>query len=285
MVLLSILIPTYNYAEGLERILSVLPVSNEELEILVFDDSPSPNLKSVTDKFSSSIKSLVYQHNPSIYGESLGAGKNWNLLLDMAKGKYLLLMHHDEFPGNLDFIPTLFSILKVQNPPDVVMLDLVLVDESLSPLPRHAPGILRWIVTQYAPSYLFCRNVIGPTASLVIRRSLAPRFDSDLRWLIDVDFYVKLCRSGLRWTNARIIQIKSVQRKTGAITTELADRISTINAAERHFLVKRYPRDSAWLVGAFNKVFRLFELPIWMFLRVLLVAQHRLSRLFRRDIV
>lgn len=281
MILLSILIPTYEYAEGLERILSKLSSSTEKFEVLVFDDSTSPDLKSITDKFSAAIPGLYYQHNRSIYGNSLGAGRNWNSLLDAAKGRYVLLMHHDEFPHSIGFIPALFSILRVQNPPDVVMFDLLLLDESLSRLPSHTPRILRWLVTQYVPSYLFRRNVIGPTATLVMRRSLVPKFDPDLQWLVDVDFYVKLCRSDFRWANAHSIQIGSVQRRAGTVTHDLAPKLSAIDAEERLSLVERYPKDSAWLGGGFNLVFRLLELPFWILLKVALTAQYGLSKFIK----
>lgn len=282
MVLLSILIPTYDYPDGLERILSALSLSSEEVEILVFDDSPSTDLKRVIDKFSSVISGLRYQHNLSIYGSSLGAGKNWNSLLDAAQGMFVMLMHHDEFPLGLNFTSTLYPVLREESAPDVIMLDLLLVDELLRPLPCHVPRRLRWLITQYAPGYLFRRNVIGPTATLVIRRSLAPRFDPALRWLVDVDFYVRLCHSGFRWANAHFIQIRSVQRKTGTITNELAAGLSAIDAAERRSLIKRYPRDRAWLGGGLNATFRLVELPFWALLKGALIAHHGLSKLIKR---
>lgn len=279
---LSILVPTYSYPQGLERILNALSTLPIDVEVLVFDDSPSNDLKKIVGNFSQSISNLSYQHNAQLEGVPFGAANNWNSLLDAAKGEYVLLLHHDEFPLGLNFIPSLRSILTVRNPPDVVLLDLLLVNEALQSLPRHAPKFMRWLITQYAPGYLFRRNVIGPTATLVIRRSMTPRFNPALRWLVDVDFYVRLSRASLRWAHAFPIQIGSVKRKTGSITNKLAHELSSIDIEERHELVKHYAQDRIWLgVGVFGMSICILELFLWALVRVGLIFFDQLSKLLK----
>lgn len=280
--ILSILIPAYDYPEGLERVLSSLSPAPSQVEVLVFDDSYAGGLKKIVDRYYSSIPSLSYKHNSAVHGTSLGAGYNWNSLLDAAKGKYIILMHHDEFACESNFYSTLLPVLTGPEAPDVVMLDLLLLDESLRPLAPHVPRRLRWLLTQYAPGYLFRRNVIGPTATLVMRRLIAPRFDTTLRWLIDVEFYIRLRRSSIVWLNARSIHIGSVQRKMGSITIQLAAELSTINKAERYYLLKHYPKDKAWLGGGFQGIILFLERIVWMFLRGALIAQNKFSKLIKR---
>jgi glycosyltransferase involved in cell wall biosynthesis len=279
---LSILVPAYNYSQGLERILNALSPLPEDIEVLVFDDSHSNNLKKIVDKFTQSISNLRYQHNAQLKCTSFGAANNWNLLLDAANGEYVLLMHHDEFPLGLNFISSLRSILTVRPPPDVVLLDLLILDESLQYLPRHAPKFMRWLITQYAPGYLFRRNVIGPTATLVLRRSVTPRFNPALRWLVDVDFYVRLSRARLQWAHAFSIQICSVKRKTGSITNKLAHDLSRIDIEERKELVKCYMQDRIWLgVGAFGISICMLELFFWALVRGVLIFFDQLPKLLK----
>lgn len=278
---LSILIPTYDYPEGLDRILAALGSVPNDVEVLVFDDSSLPDLKKIAVKYSSLIPRLIYRHNLSFLGKSLGAGDNWNSLLNAAQGDYVVLMHHDEFPLGSNFIAELRLITTKIKSPDVLLFDLILVDDCLSLLPRHTPRFFRWLVTQYIPGYLFRRNVIGPTATLAVRRSIVPRFDSQLRWLIDVDFYVQLCRTGLLWSEASNIKIVSVQRKTGTITNELTTELSRIDSEERFTLGKRYRKDSIWLGGAIAAPIRFLEFLIWIFLRGNMIALYRFCKLMR----
>ena len=249
------------------RILCALDPLPNDVELLVFDDTSSDELRDIVHRFSTTMSGLRYRHNPSAFGAPLGAGANWNALLDAARGKYVVLMHHDEVPLDKRFISLLRPILTAPSSPDVVMLDLLLVDELLRPLRRHVPDWLRHAVPHYASGYLFRRNVIGPTATLVIRREVAPRFDPMLRWLIDVDFYVQLCRAGLSWLDARNIRIGSVQRDTGTITSELAGELSSIEAIERQKLIKRYPQDRIWLNANVGTPIRALEMLLWFFLK------------------
>lgn len=277
----SILIPTYNYPEGLGRILTSLGSTSNDVEVLVFDDSLSQDLKKITEKFSLRIPNLIYRHNFSFFGESLGAGRNWNSLLDSAKGRYLVLMHHDEFPSGSNFIADFRTFVSKKDEPDVIIFDLMLTDESIRPLPRHAPKNFRIQIAKFFPGYLIRRNVIGPTSTLAIKRSVAPRFDFQLRWLIDVDFYLQLSRAGLVWVSAPNIKIVSVQRMTGTITMELANKLAYIDAEERFILAKRYPNNFVWLGGPIMAPIRALEFLFWMLLRGVLIFLYLLSKLMK----
>lgn len=279
--LLSILVPAYAYRDGLERILTALSPLPAEIEMLIFDDSLDDDLRSVVHAFEAQMPSLRYQHNLSDRGSPLGAGANWNALLDAARGEYCILMHHDEVPLEDTFISTLQIVLTTMPRPDVVMLDLLLVDEALRPLRRHVPAWLRQVVPRRVPGYLFRRNVIGPTATIVVRREITPRFDTTLRWLIDVEFYVRLCRAGLRWKIEPDIQIGSIQRSAGTITSELTNQLPTIDAAERESLIIRYPRDRLWLDTERGRLIRFFESFLWLSMRMVHFAMSSLSMRMR----
>lgn len=239
--------PAYAYRDGLERILTALSPLPADIQLLIFDDTPDDSMSSLIERFRRCMPGLYYQHNPTALGAPLGAGANWNSLLDAATGEYVLLMHHDEVPLNADFLEALRVHLTGQNPADVLMLDLMLVDDGLQPLRRHVPSWLRRLVPRHWPGYLFRRNVVGPTATLVIRSHIAPRFDPNLQWLIDVDFYMRLCKSRYRWAEATEICIGSVQRREGTITVALSEGLAEIDAAERKVLAKRYPEARLWL--------------------------------------
>ncbi|WP_206678092.1 glycosyltransferase family 2 protein [Martelella limonii] len=264
---LSILIPTYRYAAGLERILSVLAPLPDDVEVLVFDDSPEPDLQAIIARFAKKMPRLSYRHNPTHSGASLGAGANWNALLEASSGEYVLLMHHDEVPLDRDFLDLLRERLSRPDASDAYMLDLMLVDEELRPIRRHTPRWMRRFVPGRTPTYLFRRNVIGPTGTMVIRRSVLPRFDPTLRWLIDVDFYVQLFQQNIDWMFEPDIRIGSVQRSEGSITASLSGRLGQIDAAERRMLAGRYPKARLWLGAPMGAPIRWMETLAWGVLR------------------
>ena len=281
VTLLSILVPTYAYPQGLAHILKRFSSLPRNVELIIFDDSPGEGLGWVVHAMSDQSTKLWYQHNPSIYGLPLGAGANWNALLDAARGEYCLLLHHDECPLDDNFLPELQFLLSSKLPPDVLMLDLMIVDDCLKPLRRAFPAWLRSFVIFQAPGYLFRRNVIGPTSTIVIRRAIAPRFNTSLRWLIDVDFYIRLFRAGYNCQESRDIRIGSVIRKTGSITSGLLDDLSLIDAEERRTLFARYPEYWLWLNANKGKSIRFVENILWIIMRGLCAMLNIFSRHMR----
>lgn len=265
--LISILIPTFNYAEGLERIFRRLGTMPHNVEIIVFDDSQGLEVKNIVDRWGGKLCGLRYRHNFSIFGKALGACANWNDLIDSAKGEYVLLMHHDEAPASPDFLASLCATVQSRRDVDVWLFNLVIWDEGIARLRRHTDTWLRTFILKHHPSFLFRRNVIGPTATVLIRRVAAPRFDPELRRKIDTEFYVKLFRPGISWSNANDIAILSVYRTAGSITAEIWGDIKNIVAEEHKSLRVKHKNASLWLGSPLGLPIRLIETIAWAMLR------------------
>jgi glycosyltransferase involved in cell wall biosynthesis len=279
--LLSLLIPTYNYAEGLERILNSFDSIPNDIEVIVFDDSTGLDISEIINKYATFIPNLHYRHNFSVLGHPLGAGENWNALIEAASGQYCLLMHHDEMPLSPTLWERLCEVLKSQPKPDIVLMDVVILDKTLRPIRRHIPSWFRWTLLNNVPGYLFRRNLIGPTASLVVRREQYPRFDYSLCWMIDVELYIRLTRAGLYWYHLSGVEIGSVIRDSGSITTTLKDDLNRIDLEERVMLRKKYPNDGMWLGAPFGIPIRTIEWILWNLFRFVELGWYRLMPLNR----
>lgn len=282
-VLLSILIPAYNYRAGVERIFQMLSPVSADIEVLVFDDTEDPVIQSTIAGFAEAMPLLTYRHNPTHVGAALGAGANWNALLDAASGEYVILMHHDETPLDRGFTDKVRNLLTSSWRADVHMLDLMLVDENLAPIRRHMPRWIRSWVPRHVPNYLFRRNVIGPTGTLIIRRNCTPRFDPSLRWLIDVDFYRRLIEGTGTWAVATDIHVGSVQRSEGSITAQLSDHLAEIDTAERKVLVERYPEAKLWLKASSGARLLWMETVVWAVLKAGILSTALLQKACRRS--
>lgn len=269
--LVTILIPAFQYAEGIIRIIGNLNTTDAaDYEVIIFDDSPDDTVKTAVIKLSKiSCAKITYQHNQP----TLGAIANWNALLDTARGQYCLLMHHDEFPIDSQGIRNLLDMLRQNPATDVVMLDCVLVSPQDGYNRRHLPTWLRKLVVSSFPQYLYRRNVVGPTASLVIRRTLYPRFDVRLKWLVDVDVYVELFKQAPKILVCPEIGIGSILHRSDSITARLGSSIPRILDEERTYLRTSRGTDGNWLgphpeEPLLHKVWRGLETTAWCVLRV-----------------
>lgn len=244
--LLSVLIPTYDYAEGLDRILRRLHgCPRDRLEVVVSDDSTTDAVQHVVHEHASSIELLRYVRNKP----ALGACANWNAMLDEARGEYLLLLHHDEYPASTAAVRTLMDELAGE-PADVLILKCLTVRESAARPLRLAHRWLREAVVRKAPSLLYRHNVIGAASNVVARAALYPRFDVRLTWLIDVEMYVSLLRAAARVRFADV-EMVSVVRRAGSITTSLGGSLAEVRDRELSLLADEHPNDLVlgWLAS------------------------------------
>ena len=97
-LLLSVCIPAYNRPEWLKRsILSILSISKsfqQQVEIIISDDSTTSECQTVVHDLLSTWKGVwKYARN----SPSLGMAANWNRSIQIASGKYVLVLHDDDY--------------------------------------------------------------------------------------------------------------------------------------------------------------------------------------------
>lgn len=240
MIQLSILVPTFNYSKGIVRILQALTPLPASVELIISDDSTDTSVMDVVEQYAA--ENVVYKKNTPAYG----AVENWNRLIECAKGRFIILLHHDELPLGRNFLSRLLAILR-HTSSDVLMMDVLLLNKSLTPIRRHLPYPFRDFVIHYAPGYLFCRNVIGPTAALVVRKAFYPKFHNALQWLVDVELYYRLRQNTKRWATLRGLEIGSVQGDHETITETIQSQLKQLEQTERDRLSAAHPEASFWI--------------------------------------
>ena len=234
---LSILIPTFCCVNCIRRILQVIEKQpSDSCEIIISDDSPGDEvvnyISSWKKKNAASKWDITVHHN----NPSLGAVRNWNSLLDKAQGDYCLLLHHDEFPLSVNFVNKVIDVLSTDEVVDILIMDCALVDINSRRARQHAPSWLRNFIAKSFPDYLFRRNIIGPVSTLVVRRSMFPRFNEKLQWLVDVELYVRLFKQRINIKTVYDIQIGSAPDDAHSITSSLDGEISRIKQKELKYL-------------------------------------------------
>lgn len=279
---LSILIPTYSFLDGIRRICHSLEKNNisEEIEVqvIIFDDSPNSDIEIFIKSWTPTGISVLYRRNIPALGPAL----NWNALIEEAKGEFCLLMHHDEFPVNDNFLMLTINELNKTPNIDVLLLDCVLFSQYPLSARRHLPGFLRLWIVIHAPDYLLRRNVIGPTSTIIVRKSLYPSFDSNLKWLIDVDLYYQIRQSTSKWRLTNNITIGSLVDRSDSITEIIRNDIKLINRNEKLYLSHKYTKSSIWLTTSFSYTL-LAETFFWTSIRVIFRICSALRRFMQSD--
>jgi glycosyltransferase involved in cell wall biosynthesis len=273
---LSILIPAYNFPDGIKNILPALSkvVGSSDphveknfssFEILVFDDSDNDEVKGVVDNYKSVFHdALIYKKNTP----AAGAVKNWNKLLDSANGEYVLLLHHDEYPIGSDFICRALKEIEENPAVDVFVMNVFLSSRSGRLLRAHLPNWFRQLVLTYFPKYLFIRNVIGPASALIVRKDIYPRFDENLNWLVDSELFYRLRVKTANWKISNNISVGSVMNHAGSITNKIRSNIKIIDSKERGYLSNKHKEAARWILMNTHPICGSFEKMTWLAFRI-----------------
>ncbi len=188
---LSVCIPAYKEPELLEKALRALETQTfRDFEIILTDDTPDDSVRKQVERWQDRLPITYQAHRPS-----LGTPENWNAGLRLAQGEYILVHHHDDWLLRPDSLALFVKALDDQ--PEAVFafantdIRRLETDERIR-LNRPSETQLHQLKTE--PEVLITADFVGVPSTVMFRKSTGIFFDSQLKWLVDVDFYVRCLR-------------------------------------------------------------------------------------------
>lgn len=190
--LVSICIPTYNKAEYVYRCLQSIRLQTyKNIEVIISDDSPQNDTEQIAALFPD--LKIRYIHNQP----ALKSPKNWNAALDNASGEYAMLLHQDDWLHMEDSISKFVSAL-ARSEIDFAFCKNIGEDVHGKKFffnnKEEIPDLKK------RPNYLIIRCIIGPPSNVMFKKQVNVRYDENLIWLVDVDYYIRVLNRGFNYT-------------------------------------------------------------------------------------
>lgn len=187
---ISICIPAYKKVDYLERLLMSLEIQSfKDFEILVSDDTPGDEIQSLCEKYKT-VFNLKYKKNEI----ALGSPANWNAAIKMASGKWIKIMHNDDwFAGE--------NSLKMFVDATVKHADCDFLFSGFSNyghkglINKFIPNIQLCEKLKKSPLILFKKNYVGHPSTTLIRNINMDWFDEKIKWVVDFEFYIRVIKS------------------------------------------------------------------------------------------
>lgn len=223
--LLSILIPAYNYPEGVERIikpfLKIDPKILRNIEFIISDDSNSARAK---DKIKKIVCFYTNKQDLNMFYISGPKSKNpvdnWNELIEKSRGKYKQIIHHDDFFKSHTDIKRLLDLLN-SDKYDVYILKLYTIDNFY--YYNHIPNLIINFLLSYFVCSINLVNFIGPSACVVFRARCEKKFNRMLRWIVDVDWFYRIFSDSNKIFFSNSISIVSEKHFAKSITNTIEE--------------------------------------------------------------
>lgn len=192
--LVSVLIPTYNYARFLdEAIQSVFGQSYQNFELIIVDNNSTDNTTEIVSKYLNDPRVSFYKNK-----KNLGLVGNWNKCLEYAKGTYIKFLLADD-----KFAPTVLEemVSVMRRYPNVVLV----TSNSEMFGSRSKLRISNFIGLQKGRELIYnclkegSGNLIGEPTTVMIRKSTLDevgKFNAEYACLVDFNFWLRLLNHG-----------------------------------------------------------------------------------------
>jgi glycosyltransferase involved in cell wall biosynthesis len=225
-----------------------------DYEIVLTDDSRDDQVHNLVRSFHFHGR-LIYHQNR----KRLGSPANWNEAIRRAEGEYIKVLHHDDWFIAEDSLEKLVRSLDDNPEANLGFCSsrVWAIDTDRTWVTRVSKSNLRRIARR--PESLFFGNVIGSPSATIFRRSVKEEFDDRLKWLVDLEFYIRLLRK-----NARIVHVPEALVCTplglpNQVTLECVNN-RYVELYEYTYLFKKiYRRINPMLDGYFLFLARLFK--------------------------
>ncbi len=251
----SICIPAYEQVHFFKRALeSVLSQTYENYEIIITDDSADSQIEEAIKQYLPNSKILYFKNKVH-----LGSPENWNHAISKASGTYIKILHHDDwFPDENCLLE--FVRLLDEDASCCLAFSATKVCDTMGNVKRiHQASDIQIQKVKKNPDYLFGKNLIGAPSAAIFRRDVFIPFDKNLKWVVDVDFYISVLR---RNRNIGYISRPLICTTDGAVSQITYDpKLSSVELFEWNYLYNKIrPKATYKNYRFFYKLLRKFKI-------------------------
>lgn len=249
----SICIPAYKQPDHLRKALkSIITQSFKNYEVIITDDSPDDSVTNVVKEFRQ-YPNLKYYKN----SVTKGSPENWNEAIRCATGEYIKILHHDDWFPNSDCLSAFVKMLDEHPEADFAFSGSFNYNiQGLKFTHKAKPKQIHNL--QKDPMFIFCGNFIGAPSATIYRRNLDILFDPKLKWVVDIDFYIRALylNKNFNFTYEPIV----------AITVDSEHQVSAscvnnkaIDLFENLYLYNKISNNSTVVYNRFKYIWNLLE--------------------------
>lgn len=183
---ISICIPAYQRPQYLKRLLDSISIQNfRDYEVVITDDSPDDTIKKLCSDFAY-LPKLRYHKNE----RALGTPANWNAAIALAKGKWIKLMHDDDWFFDADSLQQ-FAEYAQKNEGSFIFSAFVNHFETTDKESLSFANSIRLKALKKHPASIVSKNIIGHPSTTLYPNDGKGFYDENLKWLVDLEMYIR----------------------------------------------------------------------------------------------
>jgi len=251
--LISICIPAYKRLAYLQRLLDSIKIQTyKNYEIIITDDSADETVKDFTENYRD-IASIKYYKNE----EPLGTPENWNESIRKANGKWIKLMHDDDWFADENSLEIFADAIGKSGGCPFIFCAHNNVDENSDKIvPVHLNLVGKSLLGQ-SPLNLMKRQFIGAPSNTLIRKDIELFYDNRFKWVVDFEFYIRCLRKTkcFYYINNTLVNIGLNREQV----TQYTFRKPEIEIPENHLMIEKSGSNILRNIFVYDYYWRLYR--------------------------
>ena len=184
---ISVCIPAYKNADYLKRNLDALVFQTfTDFEVILSDDSPDESVAEIARAYQDKLNLVYLKNKPA-----KGTPANWNFAMQQARGKYIKLIHDDDWLATADALQQYYDCLEANPGVDFCFSAFNNIHLGTGIRQPVFCTALNRSLLRMSPYNLFKNNFIGPPSGVFQRNNVNIFYDEKLKWLVDFEGYIR----------------------------------------------------------------------------------------------
>lgn len=185
--LISICIPAFKRVQYVRRLLDSIAIQSfKDFEVIVTDDSPGDEITTLCREYVGTMNISVFKNKIN-----LNTPENWNEGIRRAGGKWIKIMHDDDWFSRGDSLQQ-FADAILQQPNCAFFFSAYtnVYEETKKEQPMFIKPFWQRALKQ-DPNVLIADNVIGPPSVTLHKNDGRTWYDRQMKYVVDIDFYIR----------------------------------------------------------------------------------------------
>ena len=184
---ISICIPAYKNVGFLERLLHSISIQSfADYEVVITDDSPDDSVKKFIQDYTFP-KPIRYIKNAF----SLGTPENWNEAIRNAKGKWIKLMHNDDWFAHKDALKYFYDATLKHSQCSFFFSAFQNINYETGDKEVVKCNLFDRFILWLSPLHLFRKVYVGNPSCTLIRRDAGLFYDIRFKYVVDFEYYIR----------------------------------------------------------------------------------------------
>lgn len=247
--IVSVCIPSYNSEKYIYfAIDSVLQQQYQNFELIITDDCSTDNTVKIILSYNDE-RIKFYQNKVN-----LGPEKNWNSLLNKAKGKYIKLLCDDDvlYP---DCLIKQINVLEHPDNSTIIMVSCsrdIINEKGKKILVRQFPNVIGELQGAYAikKNIRAGTNLIGEPTAVLFRKEVIKKigfFDMTMPYVIDLEYWSRILLTGNLYVIPEPLCAFRVSNKSCSINLANSQHV------DMKLLINKLYKNKAYSITTFDR--------------------------------